>query len=62
MRLEGCAVRRVVRICTYADMCLKGIQYRADGILDFQRLGILPEVVVFTSYAARHRTFPLWVC
>jgi len=62
MRLEGFAVRRVVRICTYADMRLEEMRFRADGILDFRRLGIFPRVVVSTSYAARHRIFPLWVC
>ena len=43
-------------------MRLEEMRFRADGILDFQRLGIFPWVVVSTSYATRHRIFPLWVC
>jgi len=48
-------------MCMYADMLLEEKRFRA-GALFFRRLGIFPQVVVFTSYAARHRTFPLWVC
>ena len=54
--VRGLCGGMVVRICTYADMRLGKIRFRADGILDFRRLGILPQVV-FTSYAARHRIF-----
>jgi len=46
----------------YVDMRLGEKRFRAGGFLDFQRLGILPWVVVLTSYAARHRIFLSWVC
>jgi len=48
-------------MCMYTDMLLEEKRFRAGGFLFFWRLGIFPQVVVFTSYAARHRTFPLWV-
>jgi len=51
-----------MHVCGYADMRLEEIQFRVGGILDFRRLGILPWVVVFTSYAARHKIFLSWVC
>jgi len=43
-------------------MRLEEIRFRAGGILDFRRLGILPWVVVFTSYASRHRIFLSFMC
>jgi len=46
----------------YADMRLGQRRFSAGSFLFFRRLGIYPQVVVFTSYAARHRIFPLWVC
>jgi len=35
-------------------ICGGEIRLRACGFIDFRRLGILPWVVVLTSYAARH--------
>jgi len=46
----------------YADMRLGEKRFWAGGFLDFRRLGILPKVVVLTSYAARHRIFLSWAC
>jgi len=59
----GLCGRRVVRICTFADTRTRPeeIWFRADGILDFRRLGILPRVAS-TSHVASHRIFLSWVC
>ena len=45
----------------YADMQLGEKRFRAGSFLFFRRLGIFPQVVVFTSSAVSHRVFPLWV-
>jgi len=38
----------------YADMRLGEKRFRAGSFLFFRRLGIFPQVVVFTSSAVRH--------
>ena len=48
-------------ICGYAAIIGEKL-FRGGGFLDFRRLGILPWVVVLTSYVARHRIFLSWVC
>jgi len=53
MRLEGCADMH------YTDMWLGDGWFRAGGFLFFGWLGIFPQVVVLTSYGAKHRIFPL---
>ena len=51
MRLEGCAVRRVVRICTYADMRLEVIRLlRADCIFGFLAVRYFSVVVSSIGY------------
>ena len=53
----GHAVRGLSGCGMYTDMLLEEKRFRAGGFLFFRRLGISPQVIVFISYAARHRTF-----